>query len=195
MINSCLGQKAIEILPFKSTTRPSSPPPPTTLDNESDQSDEDNLSADVENTSQTIINESRQFLTTFSNSSYLKKSQSLKLTCHDQNDSCSKKAVRFADDFGLELSQIKMIQTDELPSVPNAAFKHLCIDNNNSLSKFNYERTKIITYMAAQFENPIYTPGYNERVSRHKVVLEQASMFIQLLLSSFLKLFNFCRCN
>ena len=196
MLNSCLGQEKNENLPFnmnKSTTRYSSPPPPTVSANGSDQSDEDNLSADVENASQTIRNELTQSLTTFSNSSCLKKSQSLKLTHHDKDDSCSKKVVRFADDFGLELDQVKMIKTDELPSVPNAAFKHLSINNNdqNSFSKFNHERTNTITFMAAQFENPIYTPGFNERVSRYKVVLEQASMFIPLLLPPFLKLFNF----
>ena len=45
-----------------------------------------------------------------------KKSHSVKLTRIDAIDSCPKKAVRFADDFGLELSQIKLIKTDELPS-------------------------------------------------------------------------------
>jgi hypothetical protein len=104
------------------------------------------------------------------------KSQSVKLTHIQQNDSSPKKAVRFADDFGLDLSQIKMIETDDLPCIPSTAFKHLHISNDkSSFTLFNHEH---ITILKPLFENPIYTPGFNDRVSTYKIVLEQASMSI-----------------
>ena len=56
-----------------------------------------------------------------------RKSQSVKLTRLDEDQTSAKKAVRFADDFGLDLSQMRVINTDELPSVPRHAFKHLQI--------------------------------------------------------------------
>lgn len=105
-----------------------------------------------------------------------KKSQSVKLTRIDPLDSCPKKNVRFADDFGLDLSQIKVIKSDELPHVPSAAFKDLCITNDDGSSNLNFEeRTKSITYLEQMFENPIHIHGFDDRVQRHKVVLEQAS--------------------
>jgi hypothetical protein len=103
-----------------------------------------------------------------------KKSQSVKLTRIDPIDACPKK-VRFADDFGLDLSQIKMIKSDELPHVPSAAFKDLNINTDENFSSFYQERMKVITYLDQQFENPIHTHGFEDRVSRHKIVLEQAS--------------------
>ena len=44
---------------------------------------------------------------------------------------------------------------------------------------FYQERMKTITYLEQQFENPIHTHGFNDRVSRHKIVLEQASKSIK----------------
>jgi hypothetical protein len=89
------------------------------------------------------------------------KSQSVKLTHIQQNDSSPKKAVRFADD---------------LPCIPSTAFKHLHISNDkSSFTLFNHEH---ITILKPLFENPIYTPGFNDRVSTYKIVLEQASMSI-----------------
>ncbi|UJR35844.1 hypothetical protein I4U23_028588 [Adineta vaga] len=104
-----------------------------------------------------------------------KKSQSVKLTSIDPIDAYPKKNVRFADDFGLDLSQIKVIKSDELPRVPSAAFKDLHISNDNSSTNMFQERMKTITYLEQQFENPIHSHGFDDRVSRHKVVLEQAN--------------------
>ncbi len=69
-----------------------------------------------------------------------------------------------------------MIKSDELPHVPSAAFKDLHISNDdNSSSSFYLERMKTITYLEQRFENPIHAHGFEDRVARHKVVLEQAS--------------------
>lgn len=103
-----------------------------------------------------------------------KKSQSVKLTRLEPIDAYPKKNVRFADDFGLDLSQIKMIKSDELPHVPSAAFKDLNINDEQSGNN-QQERMKTITYLEQRFENPIHAHGFDDRVSRHKVVLEQAS--------------------
>jgi hypothetical protein len=70
-----------------------------------------------------------------------------------------------------------MIKTDELPFVPSAAFKDLHITNDHHSS--HQERIKVINYMEQQFENPMYIPGFNDRVSRYKIVLEQASKSIK----------------
>lgn len=104
-----------------------------------------------------------------------KKSQSVKLTQVDRIDAYQKKNVRFADDFGLDLSQVKVIKSDELPHVPSAAFKDLHISNEENLGCSYQERTKTITYLEQQFENPIHAQGFDDRAFRHKVALEQAS--------------------
>lgn len=85
--------------------------------------------------------------------------------------------MRFADDFGLDLSQVKMIKSDELPHVPSAAFKDLSISSEEGAgnSSTPREKTKEIHYLEQQFENPIHVHGFDDRVLRHKVVLEQAS--------------------
>lgn len=70
---------------------------------------------------------------------------------------------------------MKMINTDELPFVPSEAFKHLQIDQNQTCSA---SRVKVITYMEPQFQNAIHTQGFHDRISRHKIVLEQASKTI-----------------
>ena len=106
-----------------------------------------------------------------------KKSQSVKLTRIDPIDAYPKKNVRFADDFGLDLSQVKVIKSDELPHVPSAAFKDLHISDENATNIYQ-ERMRTITYLEQKFENPIHAHGFDDRVSRHKVVLEQASKFI-----------------
>ena len=90
-----------------------------------------------------------------------KKSQSVKLTRLDQGQTNDKKVVRFADDFGLQLSHIQMIKSDDLPSGENLNLKD--------------ERMKILTYMQADFENPIYSASFSDRLSRSNILLEQAS--------------------
>ena len=125
-----------------------------------------------------------------------KKSQSVKLIRLDPFDACPKKNVRFADDFGLDLSQVKMIKSDELPHVPSAAFKDLHISNEDSATNAYQERTKIITYLEQQFENPLHSHGFDDRVSRHKVVLEQASKSFAIYFNRFnFLLANSFRCN
>jgi hypothetical protein len=156
--------KSTHEMPIQKSKLRSSPPPP--LVSVSDESDEDNRSMKIEDQRNNFLTYHRPPLPITYSGCYRKKSHSVKLTRHDEHDSCPKKAVRFADDFGLELSQMKMINTDELPFIPNEAFKHLHI---------NHERMKIITYMELQFENPMYTQDFNDRVSRQKIVLEQAS--------------------
>lgn len=121
----------------------------------------------------------------------------MKLTRIDPIDaSYPKKNVRFADDFGLDLSQIKMIKSDELPTVPSAAFKDLNLNDEQQTNAFQ-ERMKTITYLEQRFENPIHAHGFDDRVARHKVVLEQASTSIKArwsvtLIEEFLFFLNRC---
>ncbi|CAF0863386.1 unnamed protein product [Adineta ricciae] len=155
-------------------TRSSSPPPPTSLSvyDSSDELDECNSLTEV----QRVTN--KKSPTSPSKSIILpgpelKKSQSVKLTNISLADSSPKKAVRFADDFGLALDQIRLIKTDELPRVPSGAFKDLQIyDYENS---FNSERSKVISYMQPQFENPIHAIDFHNRLSQQKILLEQAN--------------------
>lgn len=170
--------------------RVTSPPPQPSNDDDTDTSstsEESKLSTSMENPDNTT--KAAATKSTISESSSLalprptiyagyqrKKSQSVKLTRIDPIDSCPKKAVRFADDFGLDLSQVKMIKSDELPHVPSAAFKDLCISRDDGSSNSNGdERTKSITYLEQLFENPIHSNGFDDRVQRHKIVLEQAN--------------------
>ncbi len=154
-----------------------SPPPVLSVTDEPDESDEpDEPDENVENVPLKNSPQHLQSPPTIYSGYQRTKSQSAKLT-RDANISCPKKAVRFADDFGLELSQMRMINTDELPYVPSEAFKHLQISNDCNL--FDHERVKVITYMEPQFENPIHTQGFNDRVSRYKIVLEEASKSIR----------------
>jgi hypothetical protein len=92
---------------------------------------------------------------------YRMKSPSYKPICYGETGFRPKKVVHFADEVGLELSQTKIIDTDELPFVPS-------------------ERMDVITYMKPQFQNPFYTEDFNDRLSRQKIVLEQASEFVIL---------------
>ncbi len=159
-------------MPIRKLKLRSSPP---LLRSISDEFDENDCSTKIEDQQNNSLNYHRPSRPILHSGYYRKKSHSLKLTRHDENDSCPKKAVRFADDFGLELSQMKMINTDELPFIPKEAFKHLQI--NHEYRSPLQERMKVITYMELKFENPMYTQGFNDRVSRQKVVLEQASEF------------------
>ncbi len=176
------------------TKRPLSPPPPPPSSDDTDELDGSSSSerpefmlatADPDTELQNYLTkrdipdkisfaQPRQSLPTIYPGYTRKKSQSVKLTRIDPLDSCPKKNVRFADDFGLDLSQIKMIKSDELPHVPSAAFKDLHISDDNSTNVYQ-ERMKTITYLEQRFENPIHSHGFEDRVSRHKVVLEQAS--------------------
>jgi hypothetical protein len=72
-----------------------------------------------------------------------------------------------------------VIKSDELPNVPSEAFKDLNISHDDNPSSYYQERVKIITYLEQRFENPIHAHGFDDRVSRHKVVLEQASKSIE----------------
>jgi hypothetical protein len=70
-----------------------------------------------------------------------------------------------------------MINTDEFPYVPSEVFKDLQITNDQNLS--THEHVRVIPYTEPQFENPIHTQGFNDRVSRYKIVLEEASKSIR----------------
>lgn len=166
---------------------PPPPPPPVSLDD----TDGSNTSDDLTTVEQKppeiseepepkVVPQARASLPTIYAGYQRKKSQSVKLTSIAPFDSCPKKAVRFADDFGLELSQVKMIKSDELPHVPSAAFKDLRLDQEDNASGSSpfQERMKVITYLEQQFENPIHIHGFDDRVLRHKIVLEQASKSI-----------------
>lgn len=83
---------------------------------------------------------------------------------------------------------MKVINTDELPFVPREAFKHLQLTNDHTLSTTG---VKTITYMEQQFENPIHTQHFRDRVSRQKIVLEQASKLFQTKFALFFYLMIF----
>ncbi|CAF1205751.1 unnamed protein product [Adineta steineri] len=152
----------------------SPPPPPYTLTDESDDNDECNSSTQSEH----ITNDHSPksiLLNTFSGYQR-KKSHSVKLLSINSTNSCPKKAVHFADDSGLDLSQIKMITSAELPSIPIAVSKDLQITNHeDSCTLSNHKQMKTISYMESQFENPIHAYGFNDRVTQQKILLEQAN--------------------
>ncbi|CAF1481634.1 unnamed protein product [Adineta steineri] len=154
---------SIEKFKVRST---SSPPPPSALTDESDDNDECNSSTQS----------SKPILPDNFSGYQRRKSQSVKLLPINITNSCPKKAVRFADDFGLVLNQIKMITSDEFPSIPSTAFKDLQISYHEDLYTLsNHKQMKTISYMESQFENPMHTYGFNDRVTRQKVLLEQAN--------------------
>jgi len=167
----------------------SPPPPPPSQDDADDPSDTSSSNEDINakcsvysikefTPAKALPAQPRASLPTIQSGYTRKKSQSVKLTRIDpfDGDACPKKNVRFADDFGLDLSQIKMIKSDELPTVPTAAFKDLHVNDEEKTNMFE-EKMKIITYLEQKFENPIHSHGFEDRVARHKVVLEQASMY------------------
>ncbi|CAF3354621.1 unnamed protein product [Rotaria socialis] len=165
--------KSLEKLKIRSSS-----PLPSSLaaTDDSDESDESNPGVDFEKIPKIDITPARPSIMSINTGFQLKKSHSAKLTRANENESCPKKAVRFADDFGLDLSQIKVIKTDELPYVPRAAFKDLHVtDESNSSGTRHQEPSKLITYMDQQFSNPIYAADFNDRVSRQKIILEQAN--------------------
>jgi len=137
---------------------------------------ENNSSTKIEAIPNNNLSQQKPCLSTTYSGYQRTKTRSVQLTRLDRNNSYSKKVVHFADDFGLELSQMKLINTDELPYVPREAFKHLQI--NNDSDSLNPESVTIITYMEPQFQNPIHMQGFNDLVSRNKAVLEQASKSI-----------------
>ncbi len=138
--------------------------------------DENDSSIKIEDLPKKDLTQQKQPLSIIHSSYQRKKAQSVQLTHLNENNSSPKKTVRFADDFGLDLSQMKVINTDELPHVPSEAFKDLKISNDqNSFTS----HVRIVTYMEPQFENPIYNENFNDRVSQNKILLEQASKFIR----------------
>lgn len=153
--NECqlkVGESGRRTLVEKLKVRPSSPPPPLITDeSETTLADDDAVHSPVE--------EKAPFRPILHAGYERKKSQSVKLTRLDQLDAPEKKAVRFADDFGLELSQIKMIKSDDMPSTASPPSPP----------------TKIITYIEADFENPIHSQGFDDRLAQNKIILEQAS--------------------
>lgn len=191
--------------PVKTGWRSTSPPPPVPLNDDNDgssTSDDSKLSTSTEDldisSSDPPVKSSNEIkqekiLVVQAKSLFTpppsifagyqrKKSQSVKLTRIDPMEPCPKKAVRFADDFGLDLSQVKMIKSDELPHVPSEAFKDLRISSEESStdSSVSREKTKEIHYLEQTFENPIHVHGFDDRVLRHKIVLEQASKSLNL---------------
>lgn len=94
------------------------------------------------------------------------KSHSVKLNRHSDGLSNVKKAVRFADDFGLDLSQIKLIKSDEIPSIPWNVLENLHLTP---------QRMKLLIYLQAEFDNPMHSPNFDQRLSNEKIVLEQSS--------------------
>ncbi len=164
--------------PFeKVKLRSLSSPPVSLVTDESDDNDENHSSTKIEAIPKNNLPQRRPCLSTTHSGYQRTKSYSVKLISIHGNNSCPKKVVHFADDFGLELSRMKLINTDELPYVPNEAFKNLQIDNDHN--SLNPERVKIINYMEPQFENPIHMQGFNDLVSRNRIVLEQASKSIR----------------
>jgi hypothetical protein len=182
------------------TKRSLSPPPPPPSSDDTDEPDASSISEqtqfhvsseyiDAEHQiylssrskphEKTTFAQPRPSLPTIHSGYQRKKSQSVKLTSIHPIDAYPKKNVRFADDFGLDLSQIKVIKSDELPHVPSAAFKDLHISNDENSTSFYQERMRTISYLEQQFENPIHAHGFEDRVLRHKVVLEQASKSLE----------------
>ncbi|GFW17182.1 glycogen-binding subunit 76A [Trichonephila clavipes] len=98
------------------------------------------------------------------------RSSSLKLEKEKPGTSREKKMVRFADTFGLDLTDIHVFPKDEdLPNVPSSAFADLAACNKSkSKDDFLHESYTFIP----QFEQPGSDAYFLEKVKQEKVCLE-----------------------
>ena len=135
----------------------SSSPPPVTIETEDLTTDEPTAAATLSIPTTTLYPGYQR-----------QKSHSVKLNRHSDGLSNVKKAVRFADDFGLDLSQIKLIKSDEIPSIPWNVLENFHL---------NSQRMKLLIYLQSEFDNPMHSPNFDQRLSNEKIVLEQSSSF------------------
>ncbi|MEJ1279204.1 protein phosphatase 1 regulatory subunit 3D isoform X2 [Cricetulus griseus] len=81
--------------------------------------------------------------------------------------------VRFADALGLELTQVKVFNTGEDPSVPLHVLSRLAIDSDLCCSSQDLEFT--LQCLVPDFPPPIEVPGFGERLARQLVCLERVT--------------------
>ncbi|XP_007651212.1 protein phosphatase 1 regulatory subunit 3D isoform X1 [Cricetulus griseus] len=80
---------------------------------------------------------------------------------------------RFADALGLELTQVKVFNTGEDPSVPLHVLSRLAIDSDLCCSSQDLEFT--LQCLVPDFPPPIEVPGFGERLARQLVCLERVT--------------------
>jgi len=120
----------------------------------------------------------------------LRKCSSLKTSRSPPRTTGEKKYVRFADIFGLDLSEVKTF-TDEIPRIPKAAFQDLDVDMSDfdvgsprpatpPIFKFKAQSTiqgpprVTTTSLVPMFTQPGCSPAFLSTVREHKVCLENA---------------------
>jgi len=117
----------------------------------------------------------------------------------------NKKIVRFADIFGLDLSEVKIF-ADEIPKIPKKAYADLDVDpseySNQSptLSKPEFMSSKYMngpivnnkpsTTLIPMFNQPGTTTNFYEQIHSQKVVLESAFMDGSDVVSGVIRVLN-----
>ncbi|CAH6776684.1 protein phosphatase 1 regulatory subunit 3D [Phodopus roborovskii] len=81
--------------------------------------------------------------------------------------------VRFADALGLELTQVKVFNAGDDPSVPLHVLSRLAINSDLCCSSQELEFT--LQCLVPDFSPPIEVPGFGDRLARQLVCLERVT--------------------
>ncbi|TRZ10419.1 hypothetical protein HGM15179_016691 [Zosterops borbonicus] len=81
--------------------------------------------------------------------------------------------VRFADALGLELTQVKVFQTGEDPSIPLHVLSRLSINSDLWYSSLNLEFT--MQCLVPDFQQPADCPDFSSRLQEQQVCLERVT--------------------
>lgn len=92
-----------------------------------------------------------------------------------QEPSCQSRMnrVRFADALGLELTEVKVFQTGEDPSIPLHVLSRLSINSDLWYSSLNLEFT--MQCLVPDFEQPGDCPDFSSRLQEQQVCLERVT--------------------
>ncbi|XP_021409242.2 protein phosphatase 1 regulatory subunit 3D [Lonchura striata] len=81
--------------------------------------------------------------------------------------------VRFADALGLELTEVKVFQTEEDPSIPLHVLSRLSINSDLWYSSLNLEFT--MQCLVPDFQQPADCPDFSSRLQEQQVCLERVT--------------------
>uniref|UniRef100_A0A8C3MHW4 Uncharacterized protein n=1 Tax=Geospiza parvula TaxID=87175 RepID=A0A8C3MHW4_GEOPR len=90
-----------------------------------------------------------------------------------QEPGCRMSRVRFADALGLELTQVKVFQTGEDPSIPLHVLSRLSINSDLWYSSLNLEFT--MQCLVPDFQQPADCVDFSSRLQEQQVCLERVS--------------------
>jgi len=136
----------------------------------------------------------------------LRKCSSLKSGRTPPGTPSQRKIVRFADIFGLDLSEVKTF-TDEIPKIPKCAFQDLDVDIADYDIGSPRSQTPIQTFFKSQskspesvipsstslvpmFNQPGCSPSFYETVTARKVCLENAFMETSFTMGGIVRVSN-----